>query len=134
MYYVNPELVNVVENPEVSFGNYPEDKLTLDELINKVKNKEPIKQGTEVHFDMHDIIRDDRDNAYLHETYIHIPTNTRIRVEYDDCMDEWTRTSLLLPGYSEEIWIGDDIEDCWWNATHGECTLGFKMNAFVEWT
>ena len=134
MYYVNPELVNVVENPEVSFGNYPEDKLTLDELINKVKNKEPIKQGTEVHFDMHDIIRDDRDNAYLHETYIHIPTNTRICVEYDDCMDEWTRTSLLLPGYSEEIWIGDDIEDCWWNATHGECTSGFKMNTFVEWT
>lgn len=131
MNFVNPNLVNVIENREVEFGNYPDDKLTLDEFIKKIENKDPILQGTTVYFNMHDIILDN-DTAYFHDEFVHIPTNTKIFVEYDEEDDTWSRTSILIPNHSEKIWIGDDCEDCWWKAQH-EVT-GFEMKVFVEWT
>jgi len=110
-----------------------ENKMTLDEFINKIKNHENVKQGTSVYFNMHDIIKEKTD-WYTHDEFTHIPTNTKIIVEYDETLECWSRTSLLLPGMqkSEAIWIGDDEEDCWWKAQHD--VTGFEMKVFVELT
>lgn len=131
----NTKQINLVKNSEVENGNYPEDKLTFDELLNKIKNHEEIKQGTSVYFDMHDI-EHFNGSVYLHDEFIHIPTNTKILVDYDEEYDTWSNTSILLPGMQENeaIWIGDDVEDCWYKASHADVTTGFEMNVFVEWT
>lgn len=135
MYFVNPEIVNVVENEKVSFGEYPTDGITFDELLKKIENHEKILQGTPIHFNMHDIMHENGCD-YLHDKFIHIPTNTKILVEYDEQLDGWTRNSIVLPGHndSEAIWIADDVEDVWWKAAHEEMFTGFELNAFVEWS
>lgn len=132
MNHVNYNLVNVVENKSIDYGFYPKDKMTFDEFIDKIKNHESINQGTTIYFNMHDIISDDSSN-YLSDEFTHIPTNTKIIVEYDEEMESWSRTSILIPGFSEKIWIGDDEEDCWWHAAHEQDTCGFELKVFVEW-
>ena len=133
--FVNPEIVNVVENEKVTFGEYPTEGITFDELLKKIENHEEILQGTPIHFNMHDIMHENS-SVYLQDEFIHIPTNTKIFVKYDDSEDTWSRTSIVLPGHndSEAIWIADDVEDAWWKATHEEMLSGFELNAFVEWT
>ena len=108
--------------------------ITFDELIKKVKNHEHVDKGTLIHFGMHDIIRDTNVNVFMHEEFIHIPTNTRILVDYDELLEQWSRTSIILPGMNENqaIWIGDDEEDCWFKATHEDVTCSFDIEAFVE--
>lgn len=134
MYFVNPEIVNVVENKKVAFCEYSTNGITFDELLKKIENHEKIFQGTPIHFNMHDIICDKSD--YPHDEFIHIPTNTKILVEYNEQMDSWSRTSIVLLGHndSEAIWIADDVEDAWWKATHEEMLSGFELNAFVEYS
>ena len=133
MYYINHELVNVVElDPfEIESGNFPDEMITIDELIDRIKNKKPIKQGIKIHFNMYDIIYDVNSHIFMHDTFIHIPTNTKIFVEYDENWG-WERTFLLIPNYSEKIWIGDNNEDCWWDATHNEGSYSFEMKSFIE--
>ena len=134
MNFVNPEIVNVVENEKVNFGEYPTNGITFEELLKKIENHEEILQGTHIYFNMHDIILENNE-TYLEDEFIHIPTNTKIFVKYDDSEDNWSRTSIVLPGHndSEAIWIADDVEDAWWKATHEEMLSGFELNAFVEW-
>ena len=137
MNFVNPEIVNVVENEKVSFDEYPTNGITFDELLKKIENHEEILKGTPIHFNMHDIICENF--GHLHDEFIHIPTNTKILVEYNGQMDSWSRTSIVLPGHndSESIWIADDVEDAWWKAwwaPHEEMLSGFELNAFVELT
>ena len=137
MNFVNPETVNVVENEKVTFGEYPTNGITFDELLKKIENHEEILQGTPIHFNMHDIMCEKF--GHLHDEFIHIPTNTKILVEYNGQMDSWSRTSIVLPGHndSESIWIADDVEDAWWKAwwaPHEEMLSGFELNAFVELT
>ena len=139
MNFVNPEIVNVVENEKVNFGEYPTNGITFEELIKKIENHEEILQGTPIHFNMHDIMHDimhENGSVYLQDEFIHIPTNTKIFVKYDDSEDAWSRTSIVIPSHndSEAIWIADDVEDAWWKATHEEMLSGFELNAFVEWT
>lgn len=135
MNFVDPEIVNVVENEKVTFGDYPTNGITFDELLKKIENHEEIIQGTPIHFNMHDIMHENG-SVYLQDEFIHIPTNTKIFVKYDDYEDGWSRTSIVLPGHndSEAIWIADDVEDAWWKANHEEMLSGFELNAFVEWT
>lgn len=135
MNFVYPEIVNVVENEKVTFGEYPTEGITFDELLKKIENHEEILQGTPIHFNMHDIMHENG-SVYLQDEFIHIPTNTKIFVKYDDSEDTWSRTFIVLPGHndSEAIWIADDVEDAWWKATHEEMLSGFELNAFVEWT
>lgn len=117
------------------FGEYPTNGITFEELLKKIENHEEILQGTPIHFNMHDIMHENG-SVYLQDEFIHIPTNTKIFVKYDDSEDTWSRTSIVLPGHndSEAIWIADDVEDAWWKATHEEMLSGFELNAFVEWT
>ena len=133
--FVNPEIVNVIENEKVTFGEYPTNGITFEELLKKIENHEEILQGTPIHFNMHDIILENNE-TYLQDEFIHIPTNTKIFVKFDDSEDTWSRTSIVFPGHndSEAIWIADDAEDAWWKATHEEMLSGFELNAFVEWT
>ena len=135
MNFVNPEIVNVVENEKVTFDEYPTNGITFEELLKKIENHEEILQGTPIYFNMHDIILENNE-TYLQDEFIHIPTNTKIFVKFDDSEDNWSRTSIVLPGHndSEAIWIADDVEDAWWKATHEEMLSGFELNAFVEWT
>ena len=135
MNFVNPEIVNVVENEKVTFGEYPINGITFEELLKKIENHEEILQGTPIYFNMHDIILENNE-TYLQDEFIHIPTNTKIFVKFDDSEDNWSRTSIVLPGHndSEAIWIADDVEDAWWKAAHEEMLSGFELNAFVEWT
>lgn len=56
--FVNPEIVNVVENEKVTFGEYPTEGITFDELLKKIENHEEILQGTPIHFNMHDIMHE----------------------------------------------------------------------------
>ena len=135
MNFVNPEIVNVVENEKVTFDEYPTNGITFEELLKKIENHEEILQGTPIYFNMHDIIFENNE-TYLQDEFIHIPTNTKIFVKFDDSEDNWSRTSIVLPGHndSEAIWIADDVEDAWWKATHEEMLSGFELNAFVEWT
>ena len=135
MNFVYPEIVNVVENEKVTFGEYPTNGITFDELLKKIENHEEILQGTPIYFNMHDIMHENG-SVYLQDEFIHIPTNTKIFVKYDDSEDTWSRTFIVLPGHndSEAIWIADDVEDAWWKATHEEMLSGFELNAFVEWT
>ena len=135
MYFVDPEIVNVVENQKVTFGEYPTEGIAFEELLKKIENHEEILQGTPIHFNIHDIMCENECD-YLHDEFIHIPTNTRILVEYDEQMDDWTRTSIVLPGHndSEAIWIADDVEDVWRKAAHEEMFTEFELNAFVEWS
>ena len=123
MNFVYSEIVNVVENEKVTFGEYPTEGITFEELLKKIENHEEILQGTPIHFNMHDIILENNE-TYLQDEFIHIPTNTKIFVKYDDSEDTC----------SEAIWIADDVEDAWWKATHEEMLSGFELNAFVEWT
>lgn len=134
MNFVNPEIVNVVENEKVTFGEYPTNGITFEEFLKKIENHEEILQGTPIHFNMHDIILENNE-TYLQDEFIHIPTNTKIFVKFDDSEDNWSRTSIVLPGHndSEAIWVADDVEDAWWKATHEEMLSGFELNAFVEW-
>ena len=106
--------------------------ITFDEFIKKIKNHEHVDEGILIHFDMHDIIRDTNVNVFMHEEFIHIPTNVRILVDFDEMLDTWSRTHIIIPGNSEEIWIGDDEEDCWFKATHEDVTCSFDIEAFVE--
>ena len=135
MNFVYPEIVNVVENEKVTFGEYPTNGITFEELLKKIENHEEILQGTPIYFNMHDIMHENG-SVYLQDEFIHIPTNTKIFVKYDDSEDTWSRTFIVLPGHndSEAIWIADDVEDAWWKATHEEMLSGFELNAFVEWT
>lgn len=134
MNFVNPEIVNVVENEKVSFDGYPTYGITFDELLKKIENHEKILQGTPIHFNMHDIMCEKFD--YLHDEFIHIPTNTKILVEYNEQMDSWSCTSIVFPGHndSEAIWIADDDNNIWWKAAHEEVFGGFELNAFVKWS
>ena len=134
MNFVYPEIVNVVENEKVTFGEYPTEGITFDELLKKIENHEEILQGTPIHFNMHDIICENFD--YLHDEFIHIPTNTKILVEYNEQMDSWSRTSIVLQGHndSKAIWIANDDNNIWWKAAHEEVFGGFELNAFVEWS
>lgn len=134
MNFVNPEIVNVVENEKVTFGEYPTNGITFEELLKKIENHEEILQGTPIHFNMHDIICENFD--YLHDEFIHIPTNTKILVEYNEQMDSWSRTSIVLQGHndSKAIWIANDDNNIWWKAAHEEVFGGFELNAFVEWS
>ena len=77
MNFVNPEIVNVVENEKVTFGEYPTNGITFEELLKKIENHEEILQGTPIHFNMHDIILENNE-TYLQDEFIHIPTNTKI--------------------------------------------------------
>ena len=134
MNFVYPEIVNVVENEKVAFGEYPTNGITFEELLKKIENHEEILQGTPIHFNMHDIICENFD--YLHDEFIHIPTNTKILVEYNEQMDSWSRTSIVLQGHndSKAIWIANDDNNIWWKAAHEEVFGGFELNAFVEWS
>ena len=64
MNFVYPEIVNVVENEKVTFGEYPTNGITFDELLKKIENHEEILQGTPIHFNMHDIMHENG-SAYL---------------------------------------------------------------------
>ena len=134
MNFVNPEIVNVVENEKVTFGEYPTEGITFEELLKKIENNEEILQGTPIHFNMHDIICENFD--YLHDEFIHIPTNTKILVEYNEQMDSWSHTSIVIQGHndSKAIWVADDDNNIWRKAAHEEVFGGFELNAFVEWT
>ena len=133
MNFVYPEIVNVVENEKVTFGEYPTNGITFDELLEKIENHEEILQGTPIHFNMHDIMHENG-SVYLQDEFIHIPTNTKIFVKYDDSEDTWSRTSIVFLGhnYSEAIWIADDDNNIWWKAAHEEIFGGFELNAFVK--
>lgn len=106
-----------------------ENKLTLDEFIEKIKNHEKVEEGTSVYFNMHDISKENT-SCFMSDEFLHIPTNTRIIVEYDELLECWSQTWLILPGHDDKIWIGDDEEDCWWKAKHD--VTGFEMKVFVE--
>ena len=100
MNFVYAEIVNVVENERVTFGEYPTEGITFDELLKKIENHEEILQGTPIHFNMHDIMHENG-SVYLQDEFIHIPTNTKIFVKYDDSEDTWSRTSIVLPGHND---------------------------------
>lgn len=106
------------------------DKFTFDELIEKLQNHEKINLKTKVYINMHDMLK--VSEGYLKDIFEHIPTGTKVIVEYDE-EQRWSHTEIVLPNTNEEIWIGDEIEDLWYNATTPLGSInGFEMEIFEE--
>lgn len=121
--------MNLKENIQAQQNcEYPDIHISLDELIEKIKKNEEVEQGTYVYFAGKDIMYLEDESTYNDNVYLHIPTNTKIRVKYDEMFPEWTRTSLMIPGIDEEIWIGDDDNDCWFNFDERD----FELNLGIE--
>lgn len=120
-YNINPvNLTNVKSN----------DKFTFTELIEKLQNHEKINLKTKVYINMHDMLK--VFEGYLKDIFEHIPTGTKVIVEYDE-KQRWSHTEIILPNTNEEIWIGDEIEDLWYNATTPLGAInGFEMEIFEE--
>lgn len=106
--------------------------ITMTELVENLKNGQTVTQGTKVFINMHDLIKIDEE--YTTNIFEHIPTGTKVIVKYEDDTD-WSRISIVLPGYndSEAIWIGDEIEGNWLNATIPNGSIcAFEMELFEE--
>ena len=129
--YGDNELKNIINHP----FDYPEDKLphiTLEELINNIKNNAQIEAGTFVHISLHDLTKESV--SWNCETYVHIPTNTKVTVEYDEQLDGFSRTTITIPGINGTFWIGDDIDDNWYNMTTPNVNINaFELKSFQEY-
>lgn len=129
--YGDVELDNLVNHDH----NYDHTKLphiTLTDLISKIKNHDTVEAGTFVYITMHDLVNE-HDTRYMHDTYTHIQSDTRIEVEYDEQMDDWTRIFIILD--DKRIWIGDEPNDEWnqMTSSYGDINA-FELEAFQEWT
>lgn len=129
--YGDIELTNII-NHDRSYDDEKLPKMTLTEFINKIKNGEEVEAGTFVYFTLHDLV-DENDSRYMHDTFTHIPTDTKIEVEYDEQMEDWTRIFVLVNG--KKIWIGDEPNGEFIDMVvpYGD-TTGFEFQSFQEWS
>lgn len=129
--YGDIELTNII-NHDRSYDDEKLPKMTLTEFINKIKNNEEVQAGTFVYFTLHDLV-DDNDTRYMHDTFTHIPTDTKIEVEYDEQIEDWTRIFILVDG--KKIWIGDDPNGEFIDMVvpYGD-TNAFEFQSFQEWS
>ena len=69
----------------------------------------------------------------MHDTFTHIPTDTKIEVEYDEQMEDWTRIFILVDG--KRIWIGDEPNGEFIDMVvpYGD-TNAFEFQSFQEWS
>lgn len=84
--------------------------ITIDTLIEKLVSKETVPAGTPIHFTMHDLILDEEASEVGIDVFEHIPTGAKV-VHADDPFNyEYdSDISIVLPGTTKKIWIGDDL-------------------------
>lgn len=108
-------------------------EMTFDTFIKKIQDcKEnkihAVEDGTRIYFTMHDLVQDEEmSQEYgVEKLLIHIPTNTKIFIAKSLCCHAYPSVFIQVPGISHEIWIGDDLEYLFHEATSKEGNI----NAF----
>lgn len=102
--------------------------MTIDTLIEKLKNDEKVPAYTSIYFTMHDLVEAEYqiDECSIFE-FIHISTNTRIIVTYDPFNDNGrTDIWIILPNTDKLIWVAEDIDNKFVEAT----SIEGNINAF----
>lgn len=129
--YGRIELDNIINHDrDYDESNLPH--ITFEEFINKIKNHEPIDAGTFIYIIAHDLIEED-DPRYIWSSYTHIPTNTKIEID-GEVESSWVRVYIILEGQSQNIWIGDDFDNKFWEIMKpGGTTNTTEFKTFQEY-
>lgn len=129
--YGDIELDNIIQHDRFTYPDERLPKMTLTELICKIKNHEEIEAGTFVYITMQDLTKETC--TWSEEVLTHIQTNTKLVLESEENNDNWTRAFLIID--DKKIWIGDEVDGSFHDMTakYGD-TNSFEFKTFQEYS